>query len=299
METRRRRIPTCGYCGQEGHNVRSCCQPDMLQLRRHFKNIVRNHERLETIRSWLNEINNTKLLKMVVMQYIRIGFHSVISKPDMVERTMQFVYEQHRHELQEKVANVNMYIRQLDHMQVALTPQMLCESYAAYFREAQIPDEEHALVCAVVLDMPQVNMVIEYIVLARLECYLANMIREITQQIMSYGQDFRVQDIRVIPIYVEPVKYVYEESNTPPPLNTDPCPICFDDLKWRDTYTTECGHHFCHKCIQSTIKQIPNTTRCPCPMCRTPLAKLYYYDMQKYTNHMDTKLPLCIDLTIA
>jgi hypothetical protein len=175
-------------------------------------------------------------------------------------------------------------MRQLEHMQVVLTPRILCDSYTAYFREAQIPDEEHALVCAIVLDMPAINMVIEYIVLVRLECYLAHIIREITQQIMNYGQDIRVQDIRIIPIYVEPVKYVYEESNTPPPLNIDPCPICFDDLKWRDTYTTGCGHHFCQKCIQSTIKQIPNTTRCPCPMCRTPLEKLYYYDMQKYSS---------------
>jgi hypothetical protein len=291
METRHRRLPTCGYCCQEGHNVRSCCDPDMLELRTQFKNIVQNH-RLEPIRSWLNQINNTKLLKMVVMQYIRIGFNSVISKPDMVERTMQFVYEQHRHELQEKVANVNMYIRQIDNMQVVLTPQMLRESYTAYFREAQIPDEEHALVCAVVLDMPQVNMVIEYIVLVRLECYLAHILRQMIQQFMVQRQDI----VRVRPI---PVKYIYEESSVPPPTNTDSCPICFDDLKWRDTYTTECGHHFCQKCIESTIKQIPNTTRCPCPMCRTPLDKIYYYDMQKYTNNMDKKLPICIDLTIV
>jgi hypothetical protein len=295
METTRRRLPTCGYCCQEGHNVRSCREPDMLELRTQFKNIVQNH-RLEPIRSWLNQINNTKLLKMVVMQYIRIGFNSVISKPDMVERTMQFVYEKHRHELQEKVTNVNMYIRQIDNMQVVLTPQMLRESYTAYFREAQISAEEHALVCAIVLDMPQVNMVIEYIVLVRLECYLAHILRQMIQQFMVQGQHI----VRVRPIYVEPVKYVYEESNTPPPpTNTDSCPICFDDLKWRDTYTTGCGHHFCQKCIQSTIKQIPNTTRCPCPMCRTPLEKLYYYDMQKYTNNMDKKLPICIDLTIV
>ena len=271
METKHRRAPTCGYCGGEGHNVRSCQEPYMLQLRRHLQMMIRSHERLEYIRGWINQINNTKLLKMLVMQYIGIGFHSVISKPDIVERTMQFVYEQHRHELQQMVANVNRYVHQLDNLRAVLTPQMLSESYTAYFREAQIHDEEHALVCAIILDMPQVNMVIEFPVLSRIECYLANMIREITQQMM-------VQMIRP----QEPVNYVYAESTVPPPKNTDSCPICFDDLKWRDTYTTECGHHFCQKCIQSTIKQLPHTTRCPCPMCRAPLEQMYYYDMQKY-----------------
>jgi hypothetical protein len=277
----------------------------MLELRVRFQNMIRNHERLETIRRWINQINNTRLLKMVVMQYIGIGFHYVISKPDMVERTIQFVYEQHRHELQQKVINVNRYVRQLDHMRVVLTPRMLRESYNDYFREAQISGEEHALICAVILDMPAMNMVIEYNVLGRLECYLANMIREITQRIMVQDirvqdnrvQDNRVQDNRVVPIHEEPVIYIFDESITPPPLNADPCPICFDDLKWRDTYTTACGHHFCQKCIQSTIKQFPNTTRCPCPMCRTPLEQIYYYDMQKYTNNMDQKLPIIIDLT--
>lgn len=277
METnRRRRAPTCGYCCEEGHNVRSCCQPDMLQLRRQLHIMIKSHERLETIRGWINQINNTKLLKMLVMQYIGISFHRVISKPDMVERTMQFVYEQHRHELQEKFANVNRYVRQIDNMHILLTPTMLYESYNEYFREADISDEEHIMVCAIVLDMPATNMVLEhmvidYLVLARIECYLANMIREITQQLL-------VQIIRP----PEPVKYVYAESTVPPPKNTDSCPICFDDLKWRDTYTTECGHHFCQKCIESTIKQLPHTTRCPCPMCRAPLEQMYYYDMQKY-----------------
>ena len=273
METnhRRRRAPTCGYCGGEGHNVRSCQEPYMLQLRRHLQMMIRSHERLEYIRGWINQINNTKLLKMLVMQYIGIGFHSVISKPDIVERTMQFVYEQHRHELQQMVANVNRYVHQLDNLRAVLTPQMLSESYTAYFREAQIHDEEHALVCAIILDMPQVNMVIEFPVLSRIECYLANMIREITQQIM----------VKMI-TPPEPVNYVYAESSVPPPKNTDSCPICFDDLKWRDTYTTECGHHFCQKCIQSTIKQLPSTHRCSCPMCRAPLEQMYYYDMQKY-----------------
>ena len=298
METRRRRAPTCGYCGGEGHNVRSCQEPHMLQLRRHLHMMIRSHERLETIRSWINQINNTKLLKMVVMQYIGIGFHNVISKPDMVERTMQFVQEQHRHELQQMVANVNRYVHQLDNLRAVLTPRMLHESYNDYYREARISEEEHALVCAVILDMPEINMVIEYNVLGRLECYLANVIREITQRIML--QNIQVQDIvrdivRVPPI---PVKYVYAESSVPPPKNTDSCPICFDDLKWRDTYTTECGHHFCQKCIQSTIKQLPHTTRCPCPMCRAPLEQMYYYDMQKYTNNMQ-KLPTFIDLTIT
>lgn len=282
METNRRRAPTCGYCCQEGHNVRSCREPDMLQVRERFKNMMRNHERIEYIRGWINQINNTNLLKMVVMRYIGIGFHTAISKQDIVERTMQFIYEQHRHELQQTISNVNRYVRQLDNMRIVLTPTMLYESYNMYFNDEDISDEENTMVCAIILDMPSTNMVLEhmvidYLVLARIECYLTHILRQTTEQILVQMMTPQVQ-----PHIVQPVEYIYTESTVPPPENTDSCPICFDDLKWRDTYTTDCGHHFCQKCIQATIKQLPSTHRCHCPMCRTPLEQMYYYDMQKY-----------------
>ena len=283
METnRRRRAPTCGYCCQEGHNLRSCREPNMVEVRTRFRIMVKNHERIEYIRGWINQIDNMKLLKMIVMKHIGISFHTMISKQDIVERTMQFVNVQQQYELQQMIASVNRLVGLVDHLRIILTPAMLCESYSAFFHDTNISGEEHAMVCAVVLDMPiymvHENNAIDYLVLVRINRYLTYIIRQTTDQLFDQLLTTHIQ-----PLIVEPVKYVYTESTVPPPKNTDSCPICFDDMKWRDTYTTECGHHFCCKCIQATINQHPRTSRCPCPMCRTPLEQMYYYDMQKYS----------------
>ncbi|XP_077003476.1 tripartite motif-containing protein 75-like [Tamandua tetradactyla] len=42
------------------------------------------------------------------------------------------------------------------------------------------------------------------------------------------------------------------------------CPICLDFLT--DPVTIECGHNFCHSCIQQTWENIQD--RPPCPVCR-------------------------------
>jgi hypothetical protein len=189
---------------------------------------------------------------------------------------LEKVSVQQRNELLQLINAVKRRLVQLDSMEVILTPLLLRESYDNYFNDQQIPitDEEHTLVCALVLDMPNLNQAVEYNILVRLNDYLSSM-----------AHYFATQLLFQLHIPNEPVKYIYEESTVCPPKNTDSCPICLNDLKWRDAYRIGCGHHFCVKCIDTTIKQVTNTQRCPCPMCRAPVEKMYYYDMQKYSNN--------------
>ncbi|XP_008846033.1 putative tripartite motif-containing protein 75 [Nannospalax galili] len=42
------------------------------------------------------------------------------------------------------------------------------------------------------------------------------------------------------------------------------CPICLDELS--DPVTMECGHNFCHTCIQHSLKNLQGSF--PCPTCR-------------------------------
>jgi hypothetical protein len=51
------------------------------------------------------------------------------------------------------------------------------------------------------------------------------------------------------------------------------CPICMDTKETPNILTTTCGHKFCKDCITATVKK-STTTRCNCPMCRTPIHKL-------------------------
>ena len=55
------------------------------------------------------------------------------------------------------------------------------------------------------------------------------------------------------------------------------CPICFDNIK--ENHTTECGHHFCHKCIFEWLKKHNS-----CPMCRCVISIVQDNDLKNDPN---------------
>ena len=62
------------------------------------------------------------------------------------------------------------------------------------------------------------------------------------------------------------------------------CNICFEPTSLRNNSTTDCGHHFCFKCIASAMQ---HSNKCPC--CRRELYELNdNLSHNTYPAHIDT-----------
>lgn len=56
------------------------------------------------------------------------------------------------------------------------------------------------------------------------------------------------------------------QKTSPPKSSVPPCVICLEDMMNRRPYSTICGHIFCYKCIEMSIKMNRK-----CPVCRKGL----------------------------
>ena len=72
---------------------------------------------------------------------------------------------------------------------------------------------------------------------------------------------------------------IVQEKQKVDQLRITECPICYELLTDDSTTKVNCGHYFCSLCILNTIVKKfdidKHDIKCDCPLCRTPIQKLF------------------------
>lgn len=279
VATRRQRAaPKCGHCGIQGHTVRSCNDPETMNIVRELHQKVSRFPPMQTIIDWLQTID-VKRLQMVQCKYTYTSYRKC-SKEMCIDILSVAISDKYR--MAERLALSALYTAVTDGALMEwITNQNIVylykEYYAQYF-ENEPSEQECELLCQIITTRT-IPPTIQYnnaklfynFIMYRYTTFMEN---------RTYISHARVPDhvINLANRQSSQIKYVITKKTITEPVQID-CPICMDTKETPNILTTTCGHQFCNECIISLVNKT-RMQRCGCPLCRTPMHKLVRETLQ-------------------
>jgi len=263
-EKKARAPPKCGYCGIQGHTIRSCNDPETMNTVRELKQRVGRFPPFQEIIDWLQTID-VKRLQFILSKYTYSNYKKC-SKEMCIDSLSVAISDKYRREeyrarqlfLSVLLNNVVMLWAQED-QNIPLQYMQYCEQFIA-----PLPTEEECQLLCDIIRSRNIPQTTPYHTITRLRnfiiyIYNRNVYRLQPQQQQQYQQN-------------NSIKYVITRKTINEPIEID-CPICMDTKKTPSILTTTCGHQFCWDCINRVLNK-QTASRCVCPLCRTPIYKL-------------------------
>lgn len=272
---RTRAPPKCGYCGIQGHTVRSCNDPATMNIVRELQQKINHFPPMQTIIDWLQTIDE-KRLQMVVCKYTFTRYRKC-SKAICINILTSVITDRYRAEERRTISSLYSAITQ-GYLLGWTTNQNIVnlykEYYAQYFENE--PSEEECELLRNIITRRTIPPTIQYTTAKLFYNFI------IYRYTLFMEAETGIYHGRV-PDYLHnlanrqsvEIKYVITKKIIAEPKQID-CPICFETKTTPNILTTTCDHQFCEDCLNSTISKQSHQQRCVCPLCRTPICKIIH-----------------------
>lgn len=273
---RPRAPPKCGYCGIQGHTVRSCNDPETMNIVRELHQKVLRYPPMQTIIDWLQTID-VKILQMVQSKYTYTSSYRKCSKEMCIDILSVAISDKYRYAERRALSALYTAVTQGDLLEWITNQNIVYlykEYYAQYFENG--PSEEECELLYHIITTRTIPPTIQYnnaklfynFIMYRYTTFVEN---------NTYISHARVPYpvINLANRQSAQIKYVITKKTITEPKQID-CPICFEIKETPTILTTTCDHQFCKDCLNSTIAKQPHQQRCVCPLCRTPIYKLIH-----------------------
>ena len=259
---RPRAPPKCGYCGIQGHTVRSCNDPETMNTLRELKQRVGRFPPFQEIIDWLQTID-VRRLQFILSKYTYSNYKKCPKEMciDILSVVISDRYRREEYRARQLLqgvlqTNVLMLWAQED-QNIPLQYTQYCDQFIA-----PLPTEEECQLLCDVIRSRNIPHTTPYHTITRLRNFIIYIYNQNVNRLHMHQQQQQNNSI----------KYVITRKTIIDPIEID-CPICMDTKKTPDILTTMCGHQFCWDCINRVLnKQTGN--RCNCPLCRAPIYKL-------------------------
>jgi len=264
IQKRPRAPPKCGYCGIQGHTVRSCEDPEVMNKLRQLQQMVHRYPPYETVINWLHTLD-IKVLQIIVSKYTYTAYRKN-TKQMCIDILSVAVSDKYREEERRMMISLQSVFRYGDLLRWAQEHQNIRELYIQYcaqFMEDETtppPTEEECQILVSSIQNRHITQNISYYVAKRFNNFIMAMYR----QFIGVGNTNQANSAEI--------KYIITRKNITIPIEID-CPICMETIKTPNILTTACSHQFCRNCITSLVNKT-RTQRCGCPLCRAPMYKL-------------------------
>jgi hypothetical protein len=269
--TRRpRSAPKCGYCGIQGHTVRTCNDPEVMNTLRQLQQTVNRFPQYETIINWLHTLE-LRVLQLIVCKYTYTAYRKN-TKQMCIDILAVAIADQYRLEERRNAETTQLSLRtggillwtlNEDPANIPLLYRQYCGQFM-YDETNQPPTEEECRVLCNIIQTRVLPPNIPYHTVKRFYRFILYKHIEFRQQNYTTQAENAVDSTEI--------KYVITRKNTNIPIQIE-CPICMENIETPNIITTTCGHKYCKDCITNVIRKTINT-RCNCPLCRTPMYKL-------------------------
>lgn len=269
--TRRPRAPPkCGYCGIQGHTVRSCNDPESMNTLRELRQRVGRYPPFQEIINWLQTIE-LRRLQFILSKYTYTSYKKS-SREMCIDILSVVISDQYRMEERRILSALQTILQRGDMFmwvpEIDNIPQLYIR-HCLHFSENEPTEEECQLVCHIIYtrNIPPNTQ--------------NHMIKKIHNFIMYIFRRYALERRNTrysgqihagTNATQDTIKYVITKKTITEPVQID-CPICMDTKETPNILTTTCGHQFCNDCIVSLVTK-KSADRCNCPLCRTPIHKL-------------------------
>jgi hypothetical protein len=260
---RQRAPPKCGYCGIQGHTIRSCNDPETMNTVRELKQRVGRFPPFQEIIDWLQTID-VRRLQFILSKYTYSKYKKCSKEMciDILSVTISDKYrreESRARQLFRSVLHNNVVMLWAqEHQNIPLQYMQYCEQFIA-----PLPTEEECQLLCDIIRSRNIPQTTPYHTITRFRNFI----------IYIYNRNVnRLQPQQQQPQQNNSIKYVITRKTINEPIEID-CPICMDTKKTPSILTTTCGHQFCWDCINRVLNK-QTASRCVCPLCRTPIYKL-------------------------
>jgi len=260
---RQRAPPKCGYCKNQGHTVRSCNDPEIMNSVRQLCQMVNRFPPFQTIIDWLQTIDLNRL-QMMLSKYSYTAYKKH-SKQMCIDVFSVVIADKYRIEERRNLSTIQDALLRgniLIWTQSAENIPQLYRNYCAQFiineTNPEPTEDECAMLCNMIY-MRQISPHLQYHTAKRFYNFI------------SYRY---AEYLRTAPTNPETnqIKYVITRKVTGELTQID-CPICMETKQTPHILTTTCGHQFCWDCIYTVLNK-RTSQRCVCPLCRAPVYKL-------------------------
>jgi hypothetical protein len=292
----------CRNCGVEGHEIRTCNDPNLQEERKEFFKKIQRRVPIEEI---LENAKSIALEKMRLITYkTEKGKVSKISSLkesedtyyEKLENYIKKEYEIQEEALKKKIILKTMIIRRHYHaplvnisamyhsyIRILSTSRHRLEEVRRLISRDGYPSEEVHLHRGIDDPTTWENMIETDTESLNMFTATNSFNRELyaiypTYEMMTRWLGFLIviqEEYRAItrtnhahPVAYNFIKRLQTESET------IDCPICMENITTPEISEVNCGHKFCRSCIRQTINGHAKDKRCGCPMCRTPIEKI-------------------------
>jgi hypothetical protein len=257
----------CGYCSETGHNTRSCHEPTMIDNLNQLMRKINNYISVDVIETWIRVMEPT-MIRMLLCQYAYCTY-SKIKSPK--ERLISILIEtiKRKYEMDEVNARRSLadYVERSTFMEwydpvdtdlVALYLEYCTRSRNHFIRNEYETLRQIIETKRVPEGFIPIPVLLLYVSFLRFQFHGYTMIRDRKRQTNT---PVIIYDIKQVTTFTE---------------ETIDCPVCMESISTPEILVTECNHSFCNSCMQTIIYRF-DTTRCNCPLCRTPIKKMTRY----------------------
>jgi hypothetical protein len=258
---RQRAPPKCGYCGIQGHTIRSCNDPETMNTVRELKQRVGRFPPFQEIIDWLQTMD-VRRLQFILSKYTYSNYKKC-SKEMCIDSLSVAISDKYRRE----ESRARQLFRSVLHNNVVMLwaqeDQNIPLQYMQYCEQfiAPLPTEEECQLLCDIIRSRNIPQTTPYHTITRLRNFIIYIYNQNVNRLHPPQQPQN-----------NSIKYVITRKTINEPIEID-CPICMETKKTPSILTTTCGHQFCWDCINRVLnKQTAN--RCVCPLCRTPIYKL-------------------------
>lgn len=271
-EKKPRAPPSCGYCHNVGHTIRSCNDPSILHHRRVISQQINRHEPIADMIHYLNELDFPER-KLVLSKLNNKCLNLIPTKSTdatlLETKFIAHVQNVYAKDEQQKRVYVLSKLYMLSMRGYMNLLEMTYTHYFSAFTEnpAMSLATEFAQFCTLLrvhsFDNQYYTHHIDYNTVNRWYHFI-NYCRSQPLILPSIAQQQPLTTYR----------FVARTVHIPKFHETIECPICLTETSTPEISEVNCGHQFCTACIRSTIRACPSNRRCACPMCRAPVQKI-------------------------
>jgi hypothetical protein len=268
IQKKTRAPPKCGHCGIQGHTVRSCNDPEVMNKLRQLHQMVYRYPPYETVINWLHTLD-VKVLQLILSKYTYTVYrkHSKEMCIDALSVVISDKYREEERRMMISLESVFRYGDLLIWIEGLQNVPQLYRQYCAQFMEDETtlpPTEEE---CQILVDSIQNHHISQNI-----SYYIAKRFNEF---IMYKYTEFRRGTARTTS---NTIKYMLTRKPITIPIQIE-CPICMETKETPNIITTTCSHQFCKECITNLLHKTTRN-RCNCPLCRNPIHKIIQETLQ-------------------